>query len=198
MLDAVDVVDLDVLMTLEPKAGLVDASLDAPKGLLDTVAVVGLDVLAVFVMTPKPKAGLVDVSLDAPKGLLGRVIVVGFDVLAVSVMALEPKAGLIDVSLDAPKEMLAVGIRFVTSNVSWLVEAVTFVPNPSLGVEEDVPNPEKPVALCKGALSVDLAIVPKAEPVVVEDDGCTAALENPVAVVSGILVLQGERFVPKE
>jgi hypothetical protein len=127
---------------------------------------------------------------------LGAVDVVGFDVLVVSVMLVEPKAVLVDVSLDALKRLLAVGIGFVNLNVSWLVELVAFVPNPPLGVEEDVPNPEKLVALCEGPLSVDVAAVPKTEPVIVEDEGCTAALEIPVAVVSGLWVFQGEGFVP--
>lgn len=70
------------------------------------------------------------------------------------------------------------------------------MPNPPLGVEEDVPNPEKPVALCEGPLSVDVAAVPKTKPVVVEDEGCTAALEIPVAVVWGLWVFQRQGFVP--
>ena len=91
--------------------------------------------------------------------------------LAVSVMLVEPKAVLVDVSLDALKRLLAVGTGFVNPNVSWLVEVVAFVPNPPLGVEKDVPNPEKPVTLWKGPLSVDVAAVPKTEPVVVEGEG---------------------------
>ena len=85
------------------------------------------------------------------------------------------------------------GIGSANLNVSWLVEAVVaFVPNPPNppnpppSVEDDVPNPEKPVALCPGPLFVDVAGVPKTEPVVVEDEGCTAAVGMPVAVVSGI------------
>lgn len=127
---------------------------------------------------------------------LGAVEVVGLDVLVVSVMLVEPKAVLVDVSLDAPKRLLAAGIGFVNLNVSWLVEVVTFVPNPPLGVEEDVPSPEKSVALCEGPLSVDVAAVLKIEPVLVEDEGCTAALEILVAVVSGIWVFQGNGFGP--
>lgn len=126
----------------------------------------------------------------------GGVDVVGLDVLAVPVMLVEPKAVLVDVSLDAPKRLPVVGTGFVNLNVSWLVEVVAFLPNPPLGVEEDVPNPEKPVALCEDPLSVDVAAVPKTEPVVVEDEGCTAAVEMPVAVVSGIWVIEGEGFVP--
>ena len=110
---------------------------------------------------------------------LGAVEVVRLDVLVVSVMLVEPKAVLVDVSLDAPKRLLAVGIGFVNLNVSWLAEVVTFVPNPPLGVEEDVPNLEKPVALCEGLLSIDVAAVLKIESVLVEDEGCTAALGNP-------------------
>ena len=111
-------------------------------------------------------------------------------------MPLEPKAILVDVSLDALKRLLAVGIGFANLSVSWLVEVVAFVPNPPLGVEEDVPNPEKPVTLCEGPLSVDVAAVPKTEPVVFGDEGCIAALNIPVAVVLGIWVFQGEGFVP--
>ena len=127
---------------------------------------------------------------------LDAVDVVGLDVLAVSVMPLEPKAVLVRVSLVVLKMLLTAGIGFVNLNVSWLVEVVAFVPNPPLGVEEDVPNPEKPVALCEGPLSVDVAAVPKTEPVVVEDEGCTAALKILVAVVSGIWMFQGEGFMP--
>ena len=174
--------------------------------------------------------------------------------LAVSAMLVEPKAVLVDAPLDALKRLLAVGIGFVNLNVSWLVEVVAFVlnpplgvgedvpnpeklvalcegplsveivafvPNPSLGVKDvpnpekpvalsvevvafvpnpplgvkDVPNPEKPVALCEGPLSVDVAAVPKTEPVVVEDEGCTAAVEMPVTVVSRTWMFEGERFV---
>ena len=116
--------------------------------------------------------------------------------LVVSVMLVEPKAVLVDDFPNALKRLLAVGIGFVTLKVSWLVEVVAFVPNAPLGVGEYVPNPEKPVALCEVPLSVDVVAVPKTEPVVVEDEGCTAALGIPVAVVSGIRVFQGEGFVP--
>ena len=115
--------------------------------------------------------------------------------LAVSAMLVEPKAVLVDAPLDALKRLLAVGIGFVNLNVSWLVEVVAFVLNPPLGVGEDVPNPEKLVALCEGPLSVDVAAVPKTEPVVVEDEGCTAAVEMPVTVVSRTWMFEGERFV---
>ena len=127
---------------------------------------------------------------------LSAVDVVGSDVLAVSVMLVEPKAVLVDVSPDALKRLLAVGIGFVNLNVSWLVEVVAFVPDPPMGVKEDVPNPENLVALCEGPLSIDVAAVPKTEPVVVKDEGCIAALGIPVAVVLGIWVFQGERLVP--
>ena len=58
---------------------------------------------------------------------------------------------------------------------------------------------EKPVALCEGPLAVDVIVEPKTEPVVVEDEGCTAALEIPVvAVVLGIWVFEGGGgFLPK-
>ena len=102
-------------------------------------------------------------------------------------MLVEPKAGLVDVSLDALKRWLAVCIGFVNLNISWLGEVVALVPNPPLGVEEDVPNPEKPVAPCEGPFSVDVVAMPKTEPVVVE---------LPVAVVSRIWVFEGEGFVP--
>lgn len=118
------------------------------------------------------------------------------DVLAVSVMLAEPKAVLVNVSLDARRRLLAVGIDFANLNVSWLVEVVVSVPNPPLGVEKDVPNPEKSVALCEGPLSVGVAALPKAGPVVVEDEGCTAAVETPIAVVLGIWVFESEGFVP--
>ena len=121
--------------------------------------------------------------------------VVGLDVLVVSVMLMEPKGVLVDVSLNALKRLPPVGIGFVTLKGLWLVEVVASVPNATLGVEEDVPNPEKPVALCE-AYSVDVVGVLKRELVVVEDEGCTAALEIPVAVVLGIWVLRGEGFVP--
>lgn len=68
-------------------------------------------------------------------------------------------------------------------NVSWPVDVVAFVPNSLLGVEEDVPYPEnlvKPDVICGGSFSVDVVAVPKTEPVVVEDEGCTAALGIPV------------------
>lgn len=93
----------------------------------------------------------------------------------------EPKAVLVDVSWNALKKLLAVGIGFVNLNALWLEEVVAFVPN---SPQEDVPNAE------------DVVAVPKTEPVVVEDEGCTAALEIPVAVVSGTWVFQGEGFVP--
>jgi len=145
---------------------------------------------------------------------LGAVDVVGLDVFAVCVRLAEPKVELDDISLDALKRLLAIGIGFVNPNLSWLVEVAAFVPNPllgveadvpnwenvptpPLGVEEDVPNWEKPVALCEDSLSVDVAAVPKTEPVVVEDEGCTAAIEIPVAIVSGIWVFEGEGLVPK-
>lgn len=127
---------------------------------------------------------------------LGAVNVVGFDVLVVSVMLVEPKAVLVDVSLDALKRLLAAGMGFGNLDVPWLVEVVAFVPNPPLGVEEDFPNPEELVALCEGPLSVDVAAVPKTKPVVVEDQGCTAALEIRVAVVSGLWVFQRPGSVP--
>ena len=38
--------------------------------------------------------------------------------------------------------------------------------------------------------------MPKIEPVAPEDEGCTAAVEMPVAVVSGIWVFEGGGFVP--
>jgi len=76
------------------------------------------------------------------------------------------------------------------------VEVAAFVPNPPLGVEKDVPNWEKPAALCEDPFSVDVAAVPKTELVVVEDEGCTAAVEMPVAMVSGIWVFECEGFVP--
>ena len=105
---------------------------------------------------------------------LDAVELIGLDVLAVSVILVEPKAVLVDVSLEVPKRLLAVGIGFVDLDVSWLVEAAAFKPNAPLGVEEDVPNAEKPNALCEGPLSVEVAAspkvgLPKAGPVVVED-----------------------------
>ena len=114
-------------------------------------------------------------------------------------MLLEPKARLADVFPDPPKRLLPVGIDLVNLNVSWLVEVVTFVPNPLVGVEEDVPNTEKPAKLCEGSLS-DVIAGPKtseSEPLEVEDGGCTAAVEVPVTVVSEFWVFEGENFVPK-
>lgn len=98
---------------------------------------------------------------------LVAVDVVDLDVLAVSEVL---------VDLDSVlKKSPAVGIDFVDPNTSWLVEVVAFVPNPPLGVKEDVPNPKEGDALCECPLSVDVAAVPKAEP--------AAAIEMPVAVV---------------
>ena len=87
-------------------------------------------------------------------------------------------------------------------------DANEFVPNTPLGMEEDVPNPEKPVALCEApdgtavpkiepivVEDVGCAAVPKIEPVVVEDVGCTAAGEASVAVILGIWAFEGEGFV---
>ena len=117
-------------------------------------------------------AGSVDVRT------LGAVDLVGLDVLIVSVILVEPKAVPVDGSLDALKRLLVVGIDFVNVNLNvlWLVEVVAFVPTPPLGVEEDA--------------------VPETEPVVVEDAGCTAALEIFVAVVSGMWLFQSVGFVP--
>ena len=92
---------------------------------------------------------------------LGAVDVVGLDASAVSVLPVEPKTVLVDVSLDALKALLAVGIGVVNLNASCVVEVVAFVSNMPLGVEEDVPNPEEPVALCEGSLCVDSTPVPK-------------------------------------
>lgn len=133
---------------------------------------------------------------SADERRLGAVDVISLDVFAVSVMLVEPKTVLVDVSLAALKRLLAVGIGFAKLNIPWLVEVVAFVPNPPLGVEVDVPKPEKPVALREGPISGDVAAGPNKEPAVVEDEGCTAAAEMPVAVVLGIWVFEGEGFVP--
>ena len=119
-------------------------------------------------------------------------VVGGLDVFAISpVLVVEPEAVLGDVFLlGTLKSLLAVGVDVVNLYASGFVGVVAFVPNMPLGVEEDVPNPEKPNALCEGPLCVDgaavpkielvvveddgSAVVPKIEPVVVEDDGCTA------------------------
>ena len=111
-------------------------------------------------------------------------------------MLAEPKAVLFDVSLSAPKRVLVIGVGVESLDVSWLVEVMGFVPNAPLGVEEDVLGPNKLDTLCEGPLSVDVAAVPKIEPVVVDDEGCTAGLKIPVAVVLGVWVFQGEGFVP--
>ena len=108
----------------------------------------------------------------------------------------EPTAVLFDVSLSAPKRLLVMGVGVVDLDVSWLVDVMGFVPNAPLGVEEDVHGPNKPDTPCEGTLSVDVAAVPKIEPVVVEDEGCTAGLKIPVAVVLGVWVFPGEEFVP--
>lgn len=114
---------------------------------------------------------------------LGAVDDVGLEVLTVFVMLVEPKAVLVDVSLEALKRLLAVDIGCVNLGTSWLIEVVALVSDPPFGVEEHVPNP---VTLCEGLLFVDVAAVPKTEPVVVEEEGCTIAGELPVAVVLGI------------
>lgn len=99
-----------------------------------------------------------------------------------------------------PKRLLAVGIGFVSPDdssakknlifgvpleASWLEKLVAFVPKSPLGVE-DVPNPEKLIAPCEGPLCVDVAVVPKTAPVLVEDEGFTAPVELLVAVVLGV------------
>lgn len=80
--------------------------------------------------------------------------------------------------------------------VSELVEVVVFVPNPPLDVEESNPNPEGPVAYCKNPFPVVGAAVPKIAPVVAEDEGCTAAVEMPVAVVLNVWAFEDEELVP--
>ncbi len=129
-------------------------------------------------------------------GRIDAVNVVGLDVLVVSVMLVEPKAVVVDVSLNALRSLLPLGIGLMNLNVSWLVGVVAFVPIAPPGVEEDVPNPEKPVTPCEGPLSADVVAVPKTEPVVVEDEGRTAALEIPLAVVSDVGIFQSEGFLP--
>ena len=84
--------------------------------------------------------------------------------LAVSVLFVEPEAVLVELSLDELKRLLAVGVGVGKRNALWLVDVVAFVPNTPLGVDEDVPNPEK---VKGGAVS-------RMELVVVEDNGCAA------------------------
>ena len=64
-----------------------------------------------------------------------------------------------------------------------------------LSVDVAVVPKTNPVALWEGPLSVDVAVVPKTKPVVDEVEGCTAALEILMPVVSGIRVFQDEGFV---
>ena len=148
---------------------------------------------------------------SADAGTLGAFDVVGLDVLAVSAMLVEPKIMLVEVSLDTlkpsgtkiePKRLLVVGIVFVNLvfavplEVLGLEEAAAFLLEPPLGVEKDVPNPEKLGTPCEGTLFVDVAVVPKTVPVAVEDEGFTPPVEILVAVVSGVRLFEDEGFVP--
>ena len=132
--------------------------------------------------------------------------VVGLDMPVVSVMLVEPKDVLLDVSPDfvtglpvAGNELpnvhgqWLVGIDPPNVHGTWRVEFVAFAPNLPPGVEG---NAEKLSALCEGLFSVNVVGVPKTEPVIVEDEGCTAALEMPAVVVLGIWVFPGEEVVP--
>lgn len=94
--------------------------------------------------------------------------------LAVSVLFVELEIVLVELFLDALKGLLVVGVGVGKRNALWLVDVVAFVPDTPLGVEEDVPNPENPVPLCEGLLSVDGTAVLKIELVLVKDEGCAA------------------------